>query len=173
MKKTLIIALFLLVSIFVFAEKVPISGVIVDSQDVRYELDNVLMTSARGTQYWTVLGCYRGESGFSLELSKIQQLVFVGKESEIRNWHRLAEVMLTNSNETSLLISVGGSSNRLMITGTDTFLDQHIKIPLNKIKSITFSTDVEVKKCPTTGKIFTNPEYRYSPYTGERLIAVE
>ena len=160
--------LLLIVSVRVYSDGFSVA--VVDSEGIKYDLANAVCTYHTG-QKWRAFHwfpSYRADSGFNLEFKDVKSINFVGKTNDVRLGFALAEVVFANENEAAFLVSTAG-----YLGGFDTLIGTYLRIPRDEIRSIVFVDDIVLKKCPTTGELFSDPEYLFSPYTGERLIPVE
>ena len=116
----------------------------------------------------------RGSADVHVRLLNIRELNFdTGRDPER---HRAMVDITTVEGETvSVMITTSSRSGALnpdrqrKVRGIDRAFGTPIEIELRNISKIELHHDGIYRRCKTTGETFLRPDYRFSPYTGERL----
>ena len=111
----------------------------------------------------------RGEADVQIRLEEIRHIEF--RTAPVERY-ALIEVTTLDDRTAVVLFRLLDRSmppNYTTIRGIDNTFGTPFEIRASNVESIRFHHDTVYKKCPTTGEMFYQTGYGFSPYTGEQL----
>lgn len=112
----------------------------------------------------------RGNAFVIVNLTDIRKIEFMQHGAPAPD-RAIIELTMTTGEKIPLVYRTSLGYNRSTIRGIDSTFGQEFGIRVPNVRSIYFH-ERSFKQCPTTGARFLNPDYSFSPYTGERLERV-
>lgn len=116
----------------------------------------------------------RNEPTVTLEFNKIKSINFIGDKDSLLTNYKLAKIVLVNGQERNAYIRLRLSKDAYVsISGVDTILESTIKLPLAKIKQISFLHNGTSKSCPIDKFKFYNSALEKCPFDNAVLLNSE